>query len=478
MNTWIFSKNGQVTEPLALAAAKEYVIANQDAYGWQSSYTQWLPVHYISEFQALLPEPENKDQIPQKIVDEFLSKEQALNKYFDEMDQKLTDSESSAKQLAQEIENYKQLTSTLSPEVKDNIHDVEQQYLALQAQLNNFKQVVSLSKTTLSTVANEFNEKVSTKSVKNSSEPQQAQNTNSNAPAIQLKPTETVKAEAKKDVKVEQQAEAKKGVKVEQQAEAKKDVKVEQQAEAKKDVKVEQQAEVKKDVKVAQQAKSAKNAEVAQPVEIEKNSTVEVAAEQKNNSELQAKQTDKNNKEEALKAKKVPTAKVISTRAPKRVDVKMVNTRSSQPSSNKVINTSAKTNAVIKTQASEKAETATTPTDKAKLSAVKESSVEANIETKETATNAKNPSNVVAEVTDGKTVKLQSKLESGVKNIFKSVFTKEEPVNSKNLFAELIEKDGKNDDAKKSAAEAVSMKDEAVSSEDEAVQAPRRRRRR
>ena len=53
MNTWIFSKNGQVTEPLAIAEAKKYVVENQDAYAWQSSYTQWLPVHCISEFQVI-----------------------------------------------------------------------------------------------------------------------------------------------------------------------------------------------------------------------------------------------------------------------------------------------------------------------------------------------------------------------------------------------------------------------------------------
>ena len=39
MNTWIFSKNGQVTEPLAIAEAKKYVVENQDAYAWQASYT-------------------------------------------------------------------------------------------------------------------------------------------------------------------------------------------------------------------------------------------------------------------------------------------------------------------------------------------------------------------------------------------------------------------------------------------------------
>ena len=71
MNTWIFSKNGQVTEPLDLASAKKYVVENNDAYGWQASYTQWLPVNSINEFSALLPERKVGAQLPQKIVDEF-----------------------------------------------------------------------------------------------------------------------------------------------------------------------------------------------------------------------------------------------------------------------------------------------------------------------------------------------------------------------------------------------------------------------
>lgn len=429
MNTWIFSKKGQVTEPLALAEAKKYVVENQDAYGWQSSYTQWLPVHSINEFQALLPVPETSATIPQKIVDEFVSKEQALNQYLDNVNQKLADGEANALLFAEEIENYKNLTATLSPEMKGNINEVEQQYLALKAQLSNLKQVVSLSQTKFSSIANELNAKLSSKSVKNPPVPQQAKNTKNNAPVIQLIPTEAVKTED--DIKVEQKAESAK----------------------------------KPELKPASRA------------ETENNSTVEVIAEQKNDNEVQA--NPKDNNAEELEAKKVPTAKVISTRAPKRVDVKKVNTgsdvkkvdtQSNQSSSDQATNTATQNNADAGKQANEKA----------KLSAVKESAVEAKAESNEKATSTGNLSSVVVEDKDGKTGNLQTKLESGVKNIFKSVFTKEEAVVSKSIFTDLIEKDGQNDDAKSSVTEIVSSEkvNSEDSSEDEALKAPRRRRRR
>ena len=421
MNTWIFSKNGQVTEPLAIAEAKKYVVENQDAYAWQASYTQWLPVHSISEFQALLPEPENSAQIPQVIIDEFFSKEQTLNQYFDEMNQKLADSEANASLFAQEIENYKKLTASLSPEMKGNINDVEQQYLALEAKLNNLKQVVNLSQSKLDTVVNEFNEKVSTKSVKSTVVPQQAQKTKTNASSIQLVSKDTVKAETEKNAKPEQKSETVKNTKPEQKAESTKVTKVEQ------------------------------------PTEAEKNSKAEDTTEQKDNSKV------------APEVKKVPTAKVISTRAPKRVDIKKVNTRPSDSNNNN--NTSTEEAGVTKEQASEQVEAVKASNDKAKPVAVKEPTVEAQFEGKEKTANVANPSNLTTEENDDKNHNLQSKLESGVKNIFKSVFTKEEPVTSKNIFTDIIEKDNKNEDVKQPATE-------AVSAEDEALKAPRRRRRR
>lgn len=421
MNTWIFSKNGKVTEPLAIAEAKKYVVENQDAYAWQASYTQWLPVHSISEFQALLPEPENSAQIPQVIIDEFFSKEQTLNQYFDEMNKKLTDSEDNASLFAQEIENYKKLTASLSPEMKGNINDVEQQYLALEAKLNNLKQVVNLSQTKLDTVVNEFNEKVSTKSVKSTVVPQQAQKTKTNAPSIQLVSKDTVKVETEKSAKPEQKSETVKNTKPEQKAESTKVTKVEQ------------------------------------PTEAEKNSKAEDTTEQKDNSKV------------APEVKKVPTAKVISTRAPKRVDIKKVNTRPSDSNNNN--NTSTEEAGVTKEQASEQVEAVKASNDKAKPVAVKEPTVEAQFEGKEKTANVANPSNLTTEENDDKNHNLQSKLESGVKNIFKSVFTKEEPVTSKNIFTDIIEKDNKNEDVKQPATE-------AVSAEDEALKAPRRRRRR
>lgn len=421
MNTWIFSKNGKVTEPLAIAEAKNYVVENQDAYAWQSGYTQWLPVHSISEFQALLPELESTAQIPQVIIDEFLSKEQTLNQYFDEMNQKLTYSESNASLFAQEIENYKKLTASLSPEMKGNINDVEQQYLALEAKLNNIKQVVNLSQTKLNTVVNEFNEKVSTKSVKNTVEPQQDQKTKTNAPSIQLVSTGTVKAETEKGAKPEKKVETEKSQKPEQKAE------------------------------------STKVAKVEQPTETEKNSKAENTAEQKDNSKV------------APEVKKVPTAKVISTRAPKRVDIKKVNTRPSDSNDNN--STSTKESVVTKNQASEKVETVKVSNGKAKPLAEKEPIVEVQVEGKGKTANVASPNNLATEENDDKNLNLQSKLESGVKNIFKSVFTKEEPVTSKNIFTDIIEKDNKNEDVKQPATE-------AVSAEDEILKAPRRRRRR
>ncbi|MGB1262604.1 MAG: hypothetical protein ACPG52_06830 [Cognaticolwellia sp.] len=315
MNTWIFSKNGQVSEPLELAAAKKYVVENQDAYAWQSSYNQWLPVHSISEFSALLPPRQEVAKLPQNIVDEFNRKEQALEKRFGKFNQELARGEETAKLFEQEIANYKRLTINLSDEVKGNINEIEQQYNALHKQLADIKQTVHASQQGLGLVVVEFNKKVSGKSI----------------------------------------------------------------------VKMDSAAQAPENKQAAVEVKK-----VAEPLQASVAETAQVEE----------------------KAEK-PVAKAISTRARRPTGAHVVSTRTGQPYS------------------------ADTATDAKAPEAQVESS-------KVTPINK-----VTAKATNSAEDEAQEKVDSGVKNIFKSVFTKEESTSSTNKFAELVEDDVEEDDMNK-----------------------------
>jgi hypothetical protein len=387
MNTWIFSKNGVVTEPLDLAKAKKYVVNNPDVYGWHSSFTQWLPVNSITEFASLLPKQEVTAQVPQAIVDEFHTKEQALDANFDKLNQDLSAGEINAQNLAQEIATYKELTINLSDEVKNNISEIEQQYHALVKQLKTTRLAVKSSHKVFYNVVKVFNENIANKSV------------------------------------------------------------VEYSTEAKND---EASVELKPDNKcVADNAKPAQiKAQAAEKIDID----VEVA--------------DIN--EAKLAVEEQGKVKAISTRVPKPEGAKVISTRSKHPNSVRMSNT---------VQSDKKIEKLS-PTASNTDSADKQQSAE-KVEPKLSNSAKVKQSEAVKAEQESQANNLHAKLESGVKNIFKTVFNKEEPIEQKNKFAELVQQDKVNEEVK--AVEKVKEIEEVVQvkiHDDEALTKPRKRRRR
>ena len=375
MNTWIFSKNGEITKPLELAAAKKYVVENQDAYGWKSSFTQWLPVKSINEFSALLPESKPLPQLPQKIVDEFLSKEKALEKHFENFIKEFSTGDTNAKEFEQEIENYKKLTVNLSDEVKGNINEIEEQFNILNEKLKGIKQTVETSQQELNTVVTDFNKKISEKSV------------------IKASPEDkpSVAADSQKDKSTPEVVKVEKSDKKSDEVQSK-------------------TSETKAEPEVTKEAETAVKADVVSDDKSEKKDTASV-------------------EEEVTARPQRPTgAKVISTR-----------------SSNPHLNFSRAESAKPEASSSE---------EKSKAEII------------DLATSKQNK--IDRDEEDNDPDNLQSKLESGVKNIFKSVFTKEETADANNKFSTLVQKN------EETQNDAETVKAEV---EDEEPKVLRRRRR-
>lgn len=164
MNKWYFSKDNKVTEPMDFEAAKKYVVANLDSYGWQQSYSQWLPLHCISEFASIVPPVKPLAIVPQKVVDEFNNKSQNLVDNLSKVNADISDGESTLEAFAQEIATYKQMTLKLSPEVQANINGIEQQYNLLHQQLIELKQSTNQTANEVSDVVNKFNLKLTSNS--------------------------------------------------------------------------------------------------------------------------------------------------------------------------------------------------------------------------------------------------------------------------------------------------------------------------
>jgi len=165
MNKWYFSKNNTITEPMDFEAAKKYVAANIDSYGWQQSFTQWLPVHCINDFAGIVPKAKPLPLVPQGVIDEFNSKSKKIIDHISTVNSDISSGEKLLQVFAQEIDTYKKMTVKLSPEVQANINSIEEHYLALQKQLQDIKQTTNTTANEVSQVVGNFNLKITDKSV-------------------------------------------------------------------------------------------------------------------------------------------------------------------------------------------------------------------------------------------------------------------------------------------------------------------------
>ena len=182
-----------------LELAKKYVIANPDAYGWQHSYTQWLPLHCISDFADIIPPVKPLAAIPQKIVDEFNQTIRNIAKQQKDVNAEIATNEEIAQAFAQEIESYKKITQQLSPEVQANINSIEQQYDVLQQKLKKLKEHTDVTANEVTKVVSSFNLITANKSilppntdVQNRSSKQESTPTPVTKPVIKAEPQQAV----------------------------------------------------------------------------------------------------------------------------------------------------------------------------------------------------------------------------------------------------------------------------------------------
>ncbi len=165
MKKWFFSNNGEVTGPLDLEAAKEFLSKTPNVYGWHPSFTQWKPVSCISEFIGVIPATVQKPAIPKDISDKFSAKNQRLEKKLTAITDNINHSHSSLSKLKKQIEAYKSLTINLNDEVKGAIDKIDKKSTSLARKLSQVKDAVQIAKREATEVVDEFEEKLSSNEI-------------------------------------------------------------------------------------------------------------------------------------------------------------------------------------------------------------------------------------------------------------------------------------------------------------------------
>ena len=168
MKKWYLSENGEVNGPFSIDDVKTLVLKNNELYGWNPSFSHWLPAVKIREFRTFLPEDKVSHQVSKDLIDKFVSKKKDLNKKVDLIDDSIQRTLKSMLTFEHEIADYKDLTVNLNAEVKDNILPLERKYNSVKRHLSDLQKAAEIAKKEIEDVVKEFGELVVNKSTDNS----------------------------------------------------------------------------------------------------------------------------------------------------------------------------------------------------------------------------------------------------------------------------------------------------------------------
>lgn len=167
MKKWYLSEDGNVSGPFSIDDVQTRVSKNNNLYGWNPTYSHWLPVIKIPEFKAFLSEVKSQDQVSKELVDKFINKKIDLNKKTALIDSSIVSTIESISRFEKEIVDYKELTENLAPGVKDNIEPLEKKYNSLNNQLIELEKAAEISRNEFSQVEGEFSELLLSKTALN-----------------------------------------------------------------------------------------------------------------------------------------------------------------------------------------------------------------------------------------------------------------------------------------------------------------------
>lgn len=170
MKKWYFSENGKVSGPYSINDANSLLSKNNDLYGWNPSFSQWLPVTQIPELSELIPESKPAAQVPKELIDKFVTKKRDLNKKVTLIDEAIKNTQAHVESFEKEINKYKNLTESLSSDVKDNILPLEKKHQLVTKQLKELTKAAEIAKHEIIDVVQEFGELVLSKTNENAEE--------------------------------------------------------------------------------------------------------------------------------------------------------------------------------------------------------------------------------------------------------------------------------------------------------------------
>jgi hypothetical protein len=156
MDKWYISANGRVTGPLNIDEIQRLIAKSSDLYGWNPSYSHWLPVTKIKDFSEFISEDQSSEQVSKELIDKFVNRKRDLNKKVALINSSIEVTIEKMALFEREISKYKELTTALSADVQDNIVPLEKKYNSIGKQLNDLQKALAISKQEIEDAVQEF----------------------------------------------------------------------------------------------------------------------------------------------------------------------------------------------------------------------------------------------------------------------------------------------------------------------------------
>jgi len=158
MKKWLFSIEGKITGPLTEVDAKKFVADNLEAYAWHPTYSHWMPVNCVKEFEELVPAPKPPSIIPKELIEEYIGKERAIVARLAKLDSVLVETDTEMVELHEEIVTFKKYTQNSNAELQATLRAIEEQFASLSKNLSGFKAKAKSGKEELASAKKEFDE--------------------------------------------------------------------------------------------------------------------------------------------------------------------------------------------------------------------------------------------------------------------------------------------------------------------------------
>jgi len=137
MKKWFFYDHDEVSGPFGLKESNELIARKPNVYAWHPSYTHWVPVSYIAEFELSVNPPLPPNNIPITKHEDSKDEEKQLITTLERIDRTIKITADSLYEIDTDLDSFTNTTQNLTGQVELAVKSIANQYTSLQKNIAN-----------------------------------------------------------------------------------------------------------------------------------------------------------------------------------------------------------------------------------------------------------------------------------------------------------------------------------------------------